>query len=146
MHNFKVCWYHSDCCYGRLNQNDMWISYTTWYLCVLNLKKNYWFWIYGSTFLQLHWLYSSFPAECCIVAVPCTKKDYDLSRWGATTSATIQCPAETLILLGGLFQRPFTCQPIVNVRYLAQMSGASRVKPRDRWVRCSIISADIETV
>jgi len=42
-----------------------------------------------------------------------------LAAVGATTSATIQCPAETLILLGGLSQQPLTCQPTVNVRYLA---------------------------
>ena len=68
----------------------------------------------------------------CIVAVPYSKRTMTLAAVGATISATIQCPAETLILLGGLFQHPLTCQPIVNVRYLAQMSGASRVKPRDR--------------
>ena len=74
----------------------------------------------------------SYVSNATIVAVPYTKRTMTLAAVGATTSVTIRCPAGTLIPLGGLSQLSLTCQPIINVRYLAQMSGASRVKPRDR--------------
>jgi len=61
----------------------------------------------------------SYVSNATIVAVPYTKRTMTLAAVGATTSVTIQCPAETLILLGGLSKRPLTCQPTVNVRYLA---------------------------
>ena len=57
--------------------------------------------------------------ESSIVTAPYSKRTMTLAAVGATTSATIQCLAETLILLGGLSKHPLSCQPTVNVRYLA---------------------------
>ena len=49
---------------------------------------------------------------------PLSERTMTLAAVGATTSSTIQCPADP-ILLGGLSNCPLSCQPNISVGYLA---------------------------